>query len=66
VSPYHFPPSPPAPTKYHNPNTFQIICAGYDGKFGPGGVWDPTDPTVTKEGRDDLSNFTGNRLEVAP
>jgi len=47
---------------YHNPKTFQIICAGKDGRFGPGRVvFGPTSP-VTGDGADDLSNFHNKQL----
>jgi general secretion pathway protein G len=44
--------------RYINPNTFQILSAGADGIFGPGGSWDPTMGTQTGNGRDDQSNFS--------
>src|SRR5262249_30074877 len=49
--------------RFLNPNSFQIISAGEDGKFGPGtdkprNVWTPsTAHTMPRTGRDDLSNF---------
>src|SRR5262249_14702783 len=43
---------------YLNPDTFQIISAGRDQKFGPGGTWTPlTAISMPPAGRDDLSNF---------
>jgi hypothetical protein len=49
---------------YFNPNTFQLISAGPDGKFGPGTAlpdgktWTPqTADQIDPAGRDDLSNF---------
>jgi hypothetical protein len=44
---------------YENPSGFQIICAGADGKFGPGGFWTGTAPAT---GADDQSNFTNGSL----
>ena len=41
--------------KYVNPDTFQIISAGADFTYGPGGVWDPA--TVPEPGKDDMANF---------
>lgn len=39
--------------KFWNEKTFQIISAGQDGQFGPGGVW----PPATGVAEDDMSNF---------
>jgi hypothetical protein len=59
-----------------NPNSFQIITAGGDGYFGPGGTYageiageklpaDPPDSTVDLRSRerDNISNFSRGRLE---
>jgi hypothetical protein len=49
--------------RFWNTNSCQIICAGPDGRFGPGTtdasrVWTPANAgTVPPDGRDDLSNF---------
>jgi len=67
-----------APLKYWKANSFQIIAAGGDGVFGPGGVpqanglpstWTPaTAGSIyvqgTPGGYDDQSNFTGSLLGV--
>jgi hypothetical protein len=49
------------PIGFINPTSYQIICAGKDGVFGPGGQWTPaTARTVYPPGTagsDDLSNF---------
>jgi hypothetical protein len=47
-------------TKYMNSNGFQIICAGRDRAFGPGGTnWFPNNGYgPTQPGSDDLSNFS--------
>jgi prepilin-type N-terminal cleavage/methylation domain-containing protein len=66
--------------RFHNPNTFQLISAGKDFTFGPGGVWPPTPtlgfPTAYNPGTvtavsplsgigiDDLSNFSSDLLGV--
>lgn len=56
VQPYFFIPLPAI--QYENADTWQIISAGRDGKFGPGGEWSPlTADTIAPEGRDDMSNF---------
>jgi hypothetical protein len=62
------PPSPTAALQFYNPDTFQIISAGKDGKFGPGGSWSPqSGPSGTApNGADDLSNFYDSRLGVVP
>jgi prepilin-type N-terminal cleavage/methylation domain-containing protein len=87
-SPYNnLPVPPPAPVAYaqslpgavaqfHKADSFQIICAGKDRVFGPGGYWAPsqgvsgmssTQPTgvpgVTgAPGGDDLTNFYDSKL----
>jgi prepilin-type N-terminal cleavage/methylation domain-containing protein len=46
---------------YYNPRSFQIIAAGKDGKFGPGGLWisGAGGPVNTQ---DDMSNFHSAKL----
>jgi prepilin-type N-terminal cleavage/methylation domain-containing protein len=51
------------PKQYENPNTFQIISAGKNGAFGPGGQWDPSSG-ATGAGVDDLSNFTSDGRQL--
>jgi prepilin-type N-terminal cleavage/methylation domain-containing protein len=57
-----------SPIQYYNADTFQIISAGKDGKFGPGGAWSPlSGPAGTApNGADDVSNFYDSRLGVTP
>jgi prepilin-type N-terminal cleavage/methylation domain-containing protein len=50
-----------APGRYYNPESFQIISAGRDKKFGPG----PTLP-ATGNGFDDMSNFSDKLLGALP
>jgi hypothetical protein len=52
------------PVDYYNRRTFQIISAGKDGIFGPGGAWSPASAAkdVGPNGRDDLANFHGEFL----
>jgi prepilin-type N-terminal cleavage/methylation domain-containing protein len=57
------------PPAFLNPESFQLISAGADGKFGPGTtstttVWSPTKvgANVTGPGRDDMSNFSDRIL----
>lgn len=52
------------PQQFQNPNTFQIISAGLDGQFGPGGIVWPA--AVAPPGADDMTNFTGSKLGNAP
>ena len=63
----------PSVLKYHNRDSFQIISAGSDRLFGPGGAWDartgdpyvnaqPSPPNAAFNGKDDFSNFHGARL----
>jgi hypothetical protein len=55
-----------SPLHFINPNTFQIICAGRDGTFGPGGFWRSADADSFyprgSAGRDDHSNFYNRPL----
>jgi prepilin-type N-terminal cleavage/methylation domain-containing protein len=54
--------------KYYNADTFQIISAGKDQKFGPGGNWTPqSGPGGTSpNGADDFGNFYDSRLGATP
>jgi hypothetical protein len=46
------------PPNYYDPEGFQIISAGRDKLFGPGGAWTQvTASTMPQAGRDDLTNF---------
>jgi prepilin-type N-terminal cleavage/methylation domain-containing protein len=47
--------------QYYNADSFQIISAGADKAFGPGGLWGPgaSFPDAT---RDDMSNFSTSKL----
>lgn len=47
------------PTKtYHNADSYQIISAGHDGQFGPGGLWTPASASsMDLKGADDQANF---------
>ncbi|MCS6850723.1 MAG: prepilin-type N-terminal cleavage/methylation domain-containing protein [Gemmataceae bacterium] len=62
VSPYY---SVPSPIRFINADSFQIICAGADGRFGPGGLYQPAVgvPNGTP-GWDDLANFHPNKLGI--
>jgi prepilin-type N-terminal cleavage/methylation domain-containing protein len=62
VSPY-VESSTAAGERYINPDGFQIISAGPDGVFGPGGTaWDPATGYGSGAGADDLANFSAGRL----
>ena len=51
------------PIVYVNANTFQIISAGRDGRFGAGGAnWNPASGTNDPNGREDQSNFSQRML----
>ena len=60
VSPYYTTSGPP--TVYVNSNTTQIISAGQDGIFGPGGLIDLANPAVSGTAADDQTNFTSGIL----
>lgn len=47
---------------YANPSGFQLISAGEDRRFGPGGDW----TYVTGDGSDDRANFSPNNLAAGP
>jgi prepilin-type N-terminal cleavage/methylation domain-containing protein len=64
VSPYvEKPAAGTVPPQFYMASQFQIISAGLDGQFGPGGA--PL-PATTVAGKDDMSNFSGSMLGVAP
>jgi len=46
------------PTRFVAPKTFQIISAGENKAFGPGGAWDPATGTNNKAAQDDVANFS--------
>jgi hypothetical protein len=46
------------PKLFYNPTGFQIVSAGADGLFGPGGLWTPEmAKDMAPMGRDDRTNF---------
>jgi general secretion pathway protein G len=51
--------------RYWNPEGHQIICAGADGTFGPGGVWTKANPISSGPGQDDQTNFNGGNLMLS-
>jgi prepilin-type N-terminal cleavage/methylation domain-containing protein len=53
-------------SRFANANGFQIISAGKDGVFGPGGLnWAGAPNGATAEGYDDMANFYPTLLGVA-
>ena len=53
-------------TTYWNPNSYQLISPGFDGKYGAGGLYkqdDGSSPAVQAGGGDNLTNFTNGALE---
>jgi type II secretory pathway pseudopilin PulG len=56
--------------QYYNGDTYQISCAGRDGKFGVGGQWaasaGPAQSALGKFGADDVSNFYDSKLGTVP
>ena len=49
--------------RYWRPDSWQIICAGPDGQFGPGGVvWGKDNPVADGSGADDMANFAVRSL----
>ncbi len=61
VSPYFSSAVSGGVTTYHNSKTFQIISAGKDKAFGPGGLWNPGG-AVPGPVSDDMSNFYSGLL----
>jgi prepilin-type N-terminal cleavage/methylation domain-containing protein len=59
VTPYKDANGPPP--SYYNPNTIQIISAGANGKFGPGGLL-AHGGVVGGDGGDDMTNFSDRTL----
>jgi prepilin-type N-terminal cleavage/methylation domain-containing protein len=62
-SPYFLTLNPAA--QFYNPNTGQIISAGPNQVFGPGGQWASQTAAPGGPGADDLCNFYSNALGVA-
>jgi prepilin-type N-terminal cleavage/methylation domain-containing protein len=53
-------------TTYYNPESLQIISAGKNALFGPGGVWTPgRAATIGPDGADDLCNFSPVLMGIA-
>jgi prepilin-type N-terminal cleavage/methylation domain-containing protein len=49
--------------RFINPNGYQVLSAGPDGKFGPGDKWDPKKGYgPASPGSDDMSNFSRTPL----
>jgi prepilin-type N-terminal cleavage/methylation domain-containing protein len=59
---YNVKPYQEANGQFVNPRGFQIISAGKDGLFGPGGAYDPRAGVTDAKGRDDQANFGGRTL----
>ena len=54
------------PIRFVEAAKFQIISAGRDGLFGPGGAWSPaTAATIVKVGQDDQASFYSFKLGVS-
>jgi len=51
--------------QYYNPSTYQLISAGYNKLFGPGGAWTPAGAqTIGNNGADDMTNFYPSLMGV--
>jgi prepilin-type N-terminal cleavage/methylation domain-containing protein len=57
-----------APFQFYKPDTFQIISAGKNQAFGPGGYWLSSMGAsgMPASGGDDITNFYGAKLGVVP
>lgn len=51
--------------QFANPNTWQIISAGKNGQFGPGGPYNPGIGVTDPNGADDQCNFYDRLLGIA-
>jgi len=61
VSPYYLSLSPSP--RFHHEETYQIVAAGKDKLFGPGGQWTTASAfTMPINGRDDMTNFHGRLM----
>ena len=50
-------------TTFHQKTRFQIISAGRDGLYGPGGVWtQATAGSMPLQGRDDMTSFYDSKM----
>lgn len=52
-----------SPTQFLKPNSFQVICSGFDGVFGTGGAWATNGSLSTGNAADDLTNFAPGQLK---
>jgi hypothetical protein len=59
VAPYYGP-----GRRFLQPNGCQIISAGPDRRFGPGGLWNPSTGGAGPDGADDISNFSRAPLGI--
>ncbi|MSU80221.1 MAG: prepilin-type N-terminal cleavage/methylation domain-containing protein [Gemmataceae bacterium] len=51
------------PYNFHQKSRFQIISAGRDGLYGPGGVWtQATAGSMSLQGRDDMTSFYESKM----
>ena len=66
VNPYYIQPTSTDPRRYLKADSFQIISAGPDKLFGPGGNWTPGTGAWMNNavGGDDISNFAQRSLSV--
>jgi type II secretory pathway pseudopilin PulG len=53
-----------SPFQYLKPDTYQIICSGFDGQFGAGGAWALNGSLSAGVGADDLCNFTSGKMSA--
>jgi prepilin-type N-terminal cleavage/methylation domain-containing protein len=52
-------------TQFYMPESFQLISAGADGEFGPGGPWtEATAGTVAAAGKDDIVQFRDRAMGI--
>ena len=54
-----------AKTQFYMPDSFQLVSAGADGKFGPGGFWTEANAsTIPVAGRDDIVQFRDRAMGI--
>ena len=67
MAPYFNQPTAGGAYQFYHPDTFQIISAGRDKNFGPGGQWTSADgASMGVGGMDNISNFYDAKLGVTP
>jgi prepilin-type N-terminal cleavage/methylation domain-containing protein len=63
IGPYSQPAGAGQAVQYYHPDTIQIVSAGKNRAFGPGGAWSGLNPTaIGAAGADDLTDFAQRKM----